>query len=78
MAKLVNITVDDAGEDPTTHTSIQYTPANAWNFGPSCGDCTAVLDPQQTSNQTWHDASFDPARANLDTPQNATFSFTGE
>ena len=77
LAKLVNITVDDAGEDPTTHASIQYTTANAWNFGPSCGDCAAVLDQRQTSNQTWHDASFDPKSVTSNTPQNATFSFTG-
>ena len=80
FAKLVNVTVDDAGEDPTTHASIQYIGASpgAWNDGSACDDCRAVLDSQKVYNGTWHDATYDHTKPDLDVPQNATFSFTGK
>ncbi|KIP01101.1 hypothetical protein PHLGIDRAFT_395076 [Phlebiopsis gigantea 11061_1 CR5-6] len=77
LAKLVNITIDDAGEDPSTHASIEYTPAIAWHYGPTCGVCEAVLNSQQTYNGTWHDVTYHPTKATSNLPQNATFSFTG-
>ena len=74
MAVLVNVTVDDAGQDSYTGAQIIYSPANAWSLGPLCKDCTAHPDPGSTFNGTWHDGFFDPA---TNTVLNASFQFEG-
>ncbi|EKM60242.1 uncharacterized protein PHACADRAFT_189377 [Phanerochaete carnosa HHB-10118-sp] len=69
---LVNVTVDDQGVDPTSTYGISYTPN--WNIGQACITCKARPDLAQAKNGTWHDATHhNPS----ETPQNATFDFTG-
>ena len=74
FAKLVNVTVDDAGVDSSTNGMISYT---GWNFGPECHPCLAHLDGNKVHNHTWHDTTYNPSVPYESTPQNATFEFTG-
>ena len=76
-AALLNVTVDDQGDDPTTTYGVSYT-ANDWNIGQTCKGCQAQPDASMAHGGTWHDATYDPSIASRATPQNATFDFTGE
>ncbi|KIJ29611.1 hypothetical protein M422DRAFT_268953 [Sphaerobolus stellatus SS14] len=59
-AIFVNVTVDDAGVDPSTGQSIVYTPGGPWNEGKNCSFCTDKPDPASMHNETWHDATYVP------------------
>ncbi|KLO06175.1 hypothetical protein SCHPADRAFT_838392 [Schizopora paradoxa] len=50
------------------------TNGHGWSIGQNCSDCDAKLDPSQTFDRTWHDASVQ--HNGNDTPF-ATVSFTG-
>ncbi|EKM60240.1 uncharacterized protein PHACADRAFT_167655 [Phanerochaete carnosa HHB-10118-sp] len=72
---LTNVTVDDQGADPTTTYGISYT--SGWSIGQTCTGCSAQPDPAQAHGGTWHDTTYDPSIEGRNTPQNATFDFTG-
>ncbi|TFK76726.1 hypothetical protein BDN72DRAFT_890540 [Pluteus cervinus] len=77
---LVNATIDDTVPDPISGATISYSPAAAWNDGPSCQNCTAHPDPNQMISGTWHDATFNPQPGSNNfpnTPLFATTTFTG-
>ncbi|KIJ36078.1 hypothetical protein M422DRAFT_261624 [Sphaerobolus stellatus SS14] len=78
-AVLVNVTVDDAGVDPSTGQSIVYTPGGLWNEGKTCSFCTDKPDPASMHNETWHDATYVPDNGQgVPTgSSNLTFSFNG-
>ena len=78
-AKLVNVTVDDAGVDPVTGLDIQFLPLDRWNevIG-GCTSCSAKADPSQANNMTWHDTTYDPNSTLENELQTATFRFNGE
>ena len=78
IARLVNVTVDDAGADPFTNQQIVYHP-DVWIQGSNCTGCWAKPNPPQTHNGTWHDATYDPISPNIikQVPQTAFFNFTG-
>ncbi|KAF9441714.1 hypothetical protein P691DRAFT_852177 [Macrolepiota fuliginosa MF-IS2] len=73
---LVNVTVDDSGQDPVTNRTIAYGPG--WHAGQDCDICfiTTIsgFDPGQTYQRSWHDGSFAQTNA---LPLFATFSFYG-
>ncbi|KIJ46608.1 hypothetical protein M422DRAFT_249762 [Sphaerobolus stellatus SS14] len=78
-AVLVNVTVDDAGVDPSTGQSIVYTPGGPWHEGNTCSFCTDKPDPASMHNETWHDATYVPDDGQGDPTgsSNLTFSFNG-
>lgn len=49
-----------------------YLPLDGWNLGPQCTGCFIQLDPSQTFEGTWHDATSNPS----DT-RSVTASFAG-
>ncbi|KAF8980271.1 hypothetical protein BDQ17DRAFT_949096 [Cyathus striatus] len=73
-AVLKNVTVDDSLPDPLTGQLITYLPADRWNVGVECSDCTAVLDRQFMYDKTWHDGTYS---ADASGPLNAAFKFNG-
>ena len=73
-ARLVNVTVDDAGADPLTGATFIYSPTDHWSQGNGCGPCQAKLDPSEVHGGTWHDTTYDA----LTPIETASFSFTGE
>ena len=73
---LTNVTVDDQGGDPASKYSISYT--TGWNLGQKCiPGCEAQPDASQAHSGTWSDTTYDPSIEGRNTPQNATFDFTG-
>ncbi|KIJ36511.1 hypothetical protein M422DRAFT_261067 [Sphaerobolus stellatus SS14] len=78
-AVLVNVTVDDAGVDPSTGQSIVYTPEGPWNEGKTCSFCAEKPDPASMHNETWHVAAYVPNDGQGDPTgsSNVTFSFNG-
>lgn len=62
-ADLVNVTVDDYYGDTNTGAKIVYTPAQAWNYGPTCTGCTSNPDMASTFDQSWHDSTYLPANS---------------
>lgn len=79
-AILVNVTVDDDGQDPMTGSLIQYGPPGAWSFGQNCTKCLAKPDPSQIYNGTWHDGTYLPNSSNpsdVSGVLTATFQFSG-
>lgn len=79
-AILVNITVDDDGQDPNTGRSIQYAPPMAWATGQNCSSCLAKPDPSQAHNGTWHDGTYRPnpeSSSDENGVLTATFQFSG-
>lgn len=78
---LRNVTVDDTNGDEATGNQIIYQPADIWQLGQSCTNCTAKLDPNQAYDSTWHDSSyFPPGTSAFDSGQfpNASYTFNGE
>ncbi|KAF9445377.1 hypothetical protein P691DRAFT_805740 [Macrolepiota fuliginosa MF-IS2] len=71
---LVNVTVDDSGQDPVTNRTIIYGPG--WSGGQNCDTCSVTsiggLDPGETYQRSWHDSSYLG-----DSPHFATFVFYG-
>ncbi|EKM60264.1 uncharacterized protein PHACADRAFT_132766 [Phanerochaete carnosa HHB-10118-sp] len=72
---LTNVTVDDQGADPTSTYGMSYT--FGWSTGQTCSGCQAQPNPAKAHNGTWHDTTYDPSIEGRNTPQNATFDFTG-
>ncbi|GJE89324.1 hypothetical protein PsYK624_054230 [Phanerochaete sordida] len=70
LAAQVSVLVDD--QDPGV--LYQGSPATPWNIGQTCVACSATIDPKQTYDGTWSDATF---RDDGDVPQSATYNFTG-
>ncbi|KAF9445378.1 hypothetical protein P691DRAFT_805741 [Macrolepiota fuliginosa MF-IS2] len=72
---LVNVTVDDSGQDPITNRSIIY--GLGYNAGQDCGDCLVTtmggLDPGKTYMRSWHDSTYKGGPL----PCMASFTFTG-
>lgn len=56
-AEQQNITIDDAypGGDPGV--TLIYLPVSGWIEGSICVSCDAHVDPSQTVDGTWHDAT---------------------
>ncbi|KIJ35716.1 hypothetical protein M422DRAFT_34518 [Sphaerobolus stellatus SS14] len=78
-AVLVNITVDDAGIDPSTGHSFVYSPEGTWNQGNNCSFCSVKPDPTSMFNQTWHDVTYVPIgdTGNPTGSLNISFTFNG-
>ncbi|KIJ35721.1 hypothetical protein M422DRAFT_51340 [Sphaerobolus stellatus SS14] len=77
-ATLVNVTVDDAGIDPSTGRSFVYSPEGAWSQGNNCSACTAKPDPSSMFDQTWHDVLYLPiGDTNPTGSLNISFTFNG-
>lgn len=74
IAEQQNITIDDAypGGDPSV--TLIYLPVTGWIEGSVCVSCEAHVDPSQTVDGTWHDASSNT----IDSFQRSIeFNFTG-
>ena len=69
-ANLVNRTIDDHYGDSVT--GIQPIYNGKWNYGPTCGDCSARLDQAKTFMSSWHDTTASP-----DNNISVAFNFTG-
>lgn len=76
-ARLVNITVDDQNPDPLTGNTFTYSPSDHWEIGNGCQSCAARLDPSQTLDATWHDATYFASVSGSEV-QTASLQFTGE
>lgn len=48
----MNVTIDDQS------TGLIFSPADAWNNGASCANCTARPDASRAVDGTWHDSTF--------------------
>lgn len=72
---LLNVTVDDSGQDPFTGSTIQYTPG--WNYGSNCTVCTARPHSTDAYCGTWHDSTSGGNTAETKPPHYATFEFIG-
>ncbi|KAF9443644.1 hypothetical protein P691DRAFT_787823 [Macrolepiota fuliginosa MF-IS2] len=70
---LVNVTVDDSGQDPVTNRTITYGPG--WHPGQNCSNCSITtfgsFDPGKTYQRSWYEASY----LQIGLPQFATFTF---
>lgn len=75
FASVYTVTVDDSGPDPLTGAVMHY--SSSWNYGPNCTTCATHPSAPSTHNSTWHDATYDPHRSDINIPQNITFSFVG-
>lgn len=71
LAGTTNRTIDDQKGDSVTGVLPQYQPSSGWNFGPSCLPCHIHLDPSQTFDGTWHDATSN------ESSRSVTLSFAG-
>ncbi|GJE89290.1 hypothetical protein PsYK624_053870 [Phanerochaete sordida] len=74
FGRLINVTVDDQGADPTTGTVINY--EAMWAIGP-CSSCGAKPDANNALDGTWHDTTYNPDIPAETLLRNATFNFTG-
>ncbi|KAF5365956.1 hypothetical protein D9758_006726 [Tetrapyrgos nigripes] len=82
QAALFDSTVDDDSAD-SRGTSIQYAPADSWNFPSGCeaGGCSVQLDPSQINGGTWHESTFSAVSGegykNPNKVLNASLTFSG-
>lgn len=72
-AILVNRTIDDQFGDPITGTYPTYSPAEDWQPGANCSDCSVRPDVTRAFDGTWHDSTYYPG----DSPRTVTVTFTG-
>jgi hypothetical protein len=48
LANRTNVTIDDNFGDPKTGLQLAYLPVGAWDYGPSCPNCTVHPDANNT------------------------------
>ncbi|KAF7353824.1 hypothetical protein MVEN_01068000 [Mycena venus] len=68
-----NRTIDDQFGDSVSGVLPSYSPAQVWNEGTSCENCTIHPDPALAFNHTWHDSSQFPTEE----PVSVSLDFTG-
>ncbi|KAI0756229.1 hypothetical protein C8Q80DRAFT_15800 [Daedaleopsis nitida] len=74
QAGSTNRTIDDEHGDSVTGARPTFSPAGGWKQGGTCQDCFVKLDPAQTFQGTWHDATHHPGDAES---RMITAQFTG-
>ncbi|PIL31270.1 hypothetical protein GSI_05968 [Ganoderma sinense ZZ0214-1] len=74
-ATRTNRTIDDEKGDSVSGLLPEFSPPGAWHQGSTCGTaCLVHLDPSQTLDGTWHDATYEP---NDPEPRSITMRFNG-
>ena len=73
FAILVNRTIDDQFGDPIAGTYPTYSPAEDWQPGANCSDCSIRPDVTKAFDGTWHDSTYYPG----DAPRTVTVTFSG-
>lgn len=69
----MNHTIDDEYGDSLGGGTIQYTPADGWQQGATCGGCFATPEKVLAFDETWQDSTADSGRGSRE----LTITFNG-